>query len=624
MDSNQNQLIPSWTYEDFMSEAPYQWLFSQKADKFLLQRMIEAAKRQAKEVKFAGFVKLWNSYVQSNSAKATILGEADTMFPGQPVQLRCGSYTCDETGVHRYSELTGEVEVISHPIMPVKRVTNIETYEEKLELAYKRGKDGWKDFTVSRKTLASAQKILELSGLGVGVNSENAKEVVKFLSDLESRNYDDLPRQKSVGHMGWLPDGRFMPYIDDVSYDGESVEFLKIYNELKPTGSRDEWMKIASEVRNGESVPARIALATGFTGPLVGKFDVLPFVVHLWGETGCGKTVAQMLAASIYGNPRTGGLVKTLNGTKTSMELFAAFCCNIPIFLDELQTINDNRKNFDEIIYMLTEGAGKGRGTKEGGMQLQRRWQTCVMTTGETPIIQSNSGGGSAVRTIEVNYKFQPLFGTKKHAGEVAEILKRNYGWVGREFTDALQREEFVRILKSTQEKYFSDLMRDTEEKQAISASIILCADRLATAAIFHDDRQLKPDDIREFLVSKVDSDVNLRIYNWLINTIGTNPRRFDTEDQQNGELWGMIDEGENRVYIIRSVFDRLLKNEGYSPGAFLTWANQKGLLKREETPGNMRLTTRKRFNGVQTACVGLKLDRNGEYTEVQDEDLPF
>ena len=88
MDGNPNQLIPSWTYDDFMTEAPYKWLYNQRGNRFLLQRMIEAAKQQAKSVKFSGFVKLWNSFVEANSPKSTIIGEADTMFPGQPVQLR--------------------------------------------------------------------------------------------------------------------------------------------------------------------------------------------------------------------------------------------------------------------------------------------------------------------------------------------------------------------------------------------------------------------------------------------------------------------------------------------------------------------------------------------------------
>ena len=617
------ELIPAWNYEDFDSTEPYRWLFQQRNDKFLLQRMIVAAQRRAKEVKFPGFTKLWNAYVETNSPKATILGESETAFPGQPVQLHCGQYTCDDMGVHRYSELTGEVEVISHPIMPVKRVTNIETYEEKLEVAYKRGRDGWKNFVVPRETLASAQKIIRLSNQGVCVTSENAKEVVRYLADIESRNYDDLPRQNSVGHMGWLPDGRFMPYVDDISYDGESPEFAKIFSELHPAGSRDEWMKIAKEVRSGDSVPARIALATGFAGPLVSKLGVLPFIVHLWGEKGCGKTVSMMLAASIWGYPEIGGYAKSFNGTKVSMELHAAFCGNLPVFLDELQVVNDNRKNFDEIIYMLCEGAGKARGAKDGGMQLQRRWSTCVMTTGETPIIQSNSGGGAIVRTLEVNYKFQPLFGTEKRAMEVAGLLKKNYGWAGKEFIAAIQANGVVDALKANQQKYYAELQKDVEGKQVLAASVILAADKLADAVLFHDGKCLTADDIREFLATKQDSDVNLRCYQWLIGVIGANPRRFDAEDQQNGEMWGMIEDG--RAYIIRTVFDRLIRNEGYNPNSFLNWADQKGLLKRETWSGNKRLTTRKRFGGVQTACVGIQIEgTTSEMQSVEVDDMPF
>ena len=64
------------------------------------------------------------------------------------------------------------------------------------------------------------------------------------------------------------------------------------------------------------------------------------------------------------------------------MELYAAFCCNLPVQFDELQVIAD-RKQYDDLIYMLTEGASKGRGAKEGGLQIQKRWLTCIITNGE-------------------------------------------------------------------------------------------------------------------------------------------------------------------------------------------------------------------------------------------------
>lgn len=616
--------IPEWTKDDFLNNVPYEWLYQHKDNKFQLQQMLARAQELAKELKFPNFAKLWKSYVESQGPKSSIVGDYMTIFPDQPIQLVSGNYICDEFGVARTGEMGQEVEVISHAIMPVKRVTNIETLDEKLELAYKRGKEDWKSITVSRETLASAQKILVLAKNGICVTSENAKEVVKYIADIESRNFDELPRQKSVGHMGWLPDGRFMPYASDITYDGESAELTKVYNELKPTGSKDEWFRIARAVRSGDSVPARIVLAAGFAAPLIRKFNMLPFFVHIWGEKGCGKTVALMLAASIWGNPEVGGFVKSFNGTRVSFETHAAFCGNLPVCLDELQVVNDSRKNFDEIIYMLCEGASKSRGTREGGMQVQRRWSTCMITTGEMPIIQSNSGGGAAVRTIEVNYKYQPLFGTDEKAREAASVLKMNYGWAGKRFIEAVQQPELMEILDTTQKKYFADLSENVDAKQVLAASIVLAADRLAAAAVFGDELYLKPDDIREFLLSKTDSDVNLRCYSWLMGVVGTNPRRFDPEDQQNGEQWGVIDEQDNRVYIIRSVFDRLLRQEGYSPGAFLNWANKNSLLKRDIAHGNVRLTCRKRFNGVLTACVAIKLEQERTPTPVEVDDMPF
>jgi hypothetical protein len=176
--SEATQLIPEWTLDDFLSERPYEWLYAQKDNKFMLQILLNKMQAKAKELKFTGFMKTWNAYVESKSPKATILGSNQTMFPKQPTQLDCGVYYADEYGVHRMNEMGAEVEVISHPLMPVKRVTNIETFEEKLEIAYCRGQDPWKSLTVSREQLASAQKIIGLSKQGVAVNSENAKEVV--------------------------------------------------------------------------------------------------------------------------------------------------------------------------------------------------------------------------------------------------------------------------------------------------------------------------------------------------------------------------------------------------------------------------------------------------------------
>lgn len=632
--SEATQLIPNWTIEDFMSERPYAWLYEQKDNKFMLQILLQKMQAKAKELKVTGFMKTWNAYVESKSPKATILGSNQTMFPKQPTQLDCGQYVADEYGVSRLNEMGAEVEVISHPLMPVKRVTNIETFEEKLEIAYCRGQDPWKNLTVSREMLSSAQKIIGLSRQGVAVNSENAKEVVKYMGVLESLNYDQLPRQNSVSHMGWLQDGQFMPYVKDVSYDGDSPEFLKMYDEFKPTGDEQTWLNIAKEVRKAESVPARIALASSFAAPLVQILGGLPFFVHFWGETGCGKTVGLMLAASVWGNPDVGRYVKTFSGTKVSQELYASFCCNLPILFDELQVISD-RKTFDDIVYMLCEGVSKGRGAKEGGLQVQKRWSSCIITTGEMPITQGNSGGGAVARIVEVNFGGMPLF---RDARTTANTLKENYGFAGPKFIQMIRKDGVIDALKALQRKFYSELMQeDVQDKQVLSASILLAADALATKAIFKDKHALTINDIKGYLVSRSETDVNLRCYQWLVAFCAANPRKFDTSDSALGECWGQYkeDHGVSYVCINKSVFEDLLKNKGFSAGAFVDWSRRKNLLKDTfygTGSKNNRPTRSIVINGKQVPHYWIKLpdeekseqEEYKEYVSVEDPDMPF
>ena len=128
-------LLPKWTRDDFLTETPYKWLYDRRDNKFLLNIMLGKAQDMAKEVKFAGFIKTWQSYVESNSPKQSILGNLQTLFPEQPVQLQCQNYVCDEYGVSYSGRMGEEVQVCSHPIMPTMRVVNLDSGEEKLEIS---------------------------------------------------------------------------------------------------------------------------------------------------------------------------------------------------------------------------------------------------------------------------------------------------------------------------------------------------------------------------------------------------------------------------------------------------------------------------------------------------------
>ena len=83
-------LSPDWTVEDFLGTAPYEWLYRFKDNKFLLQQMVSKTQMNAKKKKFADFSKMWNAFLESMSPKGTILGDFETGFPDQPLQLNSG------------------------------------------------------------------------------------------------------------------------------------------------------------------------------------------------------------------------------------------------------------------------------------------------------------------------------------------------------------------------------------------------------------------------------------------------------------------------------------------------------------------------------------------------------
>lgn len=620
-------IFPDWNEDDFYGEKPYQWIFEHtKNDPFLRQTSLARADAMAKKIGVKSFMANWKSYMNRITPKPE---NGVTTFPEQPIMLKCGEYTCDAYGVATQDRIGRDVIVLNHPLMPVRRITDIDTGEQKIELAYTRDGEHWQTMVVDCTTVAAAQKITSLSKYGLGINSENAKLVVKYLGDIIDANYSALPVQKSTAHMGWLPDGRFAPYCDDVVCTPESPDMILTLEDVKPVGDESAWMDMAHTIRTGQSVAARIALAMTFAAPLLGKLGALPFFVHLWGVSGCGKTVSMMTAASAWGNPDSGRFMKTMNSTRTALELHAALCGNVPVFLDELQAIKD-RKDFDDLIYMLCEGMSKGRGARDGGLQRQRKWNTIFMTTGEQPLSRESSGGGAVARVVDIHCAEDQMF---RNPDQIAEIAKANYGWAGRRFIEAMQQPGMIQKARELQRMFAAALGSgsDLHEKQVLSASILLTADALADQVLFHDGLALTADEIRPCLVTRDMVDPNVRCYGWLRGFIAGNPLRFRNWDRgNNGEVWGQI-EDDGTILIIKSFFDKMLEDKGFSSTSFLNWAKRNKKIKIDTTRGN-RFTFRRRINGSeQVQCVILMPEPDEPEPEIPQpipvevgDDMPF
>lgn len=571
---------------------------------------------RASQCKIKNFSSMFKKYMEKHHRTSKMVLLNATEFSGQPMELSCGKYFCDDSGI-TVDGRNGEVEEIcNHPIMPIQRLVNIDDNTEKLKIAYRKG-DRWREIIMDKETLASASKIVALAKYGVAVNSENAKLLVRYFTDMENLNFDRIEELNSVGRLGWIGNHGFSPYVDDLVFDGDE-SFRTIFNSVRFCGSLKKWVDLCCEVRAEKNVCSRVMLAASFASALIEPCDCLPFFVHLWGGTESGKTVALMFATSVWASPSLGDYIRTFNSTSVAQELTAGFVNSLPLVYDELQIIKE-KKSFDEMIYKLCEGIGKDRGKKTGGIQKILTWRNCILTTGEFPISNAASGAGAVNRIIEIDCKDQKIF---KNPVDVVARIKNNYGGAGAVFVKWLQDGDNLERVKDIRLKYnqmFSS-QSDVTDKQAMSASLILTADELIEELFFNDGIRLSVGDLKPFLVTKNDVNQNKRCYEFLNDYIVANYNRFapDENGKYVGEIYG--ESGSDRTYIIKSKFDTILQENGFSSRAFLSWADKNDLLQRS----GRHLTVSKRILGKVCRCVCLLNENEEAETINSDDDLPF
>ena len=596
-------VIPEYTADDFYnSSEPYAFLYQYKDDKFLLGQMREKLKAQAAKVGVKGFVGLWNAYLETINQQRGISMDNATQFDGQEIELFSGQYICDEYGVSMTDKYGYEQTVCRHPIMPVERLVNIDSGEERLKLAYKKGR-AWRTIIVEKSVIASSSSILQLASNGIMVNSENAKALSTYILEMEQLNYELIPEQKSVGRLGWVGTHGFSPFVDDLVFDGET-NFKHIFNAVKPEGSRNAWLYAMQDLRKEKS-PGRLFLAASFASAILEPCGLLPFFLHAWGGTEVGKTVGLMIAASVWACPKMGEYIATFNSTLVGQEMTATFLNSLPLCMDELQIQSSaGVRDFDRIIYQLTEGVGRTRGAKTGGLQKMNTWRNCIITNGEHPISNANSGGGAVNRVIEFECDekvYSDLVG-------ICAVIQSNYGFAGREFVEYLQTEGAFDRVNALQKEYYRALLRsDSTDKQAASASAILAADHIATELIFKDGNNLTVADLEKIMTKKKEVNVNYRALEFVYELVERNPNRFKANEfgEYQGEVWGKSEE--TCIYIIKSVFDREMGNGGFNSTAFLAWAKRNNVTYTD----NGKRTKKARITGSATNCVCIRKNLN-------------
>ena len=543
--------------------------------------------------------------------------EEYTNFRNQPIRLCLPpGYTADDSCIYKIGakDTKKGTPVTRVPLLPTKIFKNVENNSEKIEISWR--DRGWHNIVAGREIIANNRKIIDLAAYGVPVDSEISSAVVSYLAQMLVLNADALPVVNSVNHFGWMKTA-FIPYSSDILF--ESNECQDICQAIStPQGSLKEWLAMVLQLR--KNIEFRLVVDAALASVLVEPLGILPAIVHIWGRSGAGKTVALQVAASVYGNPAT--LVKTLNSTVNSIMSTAAILRNLPFFADELQAIKDRYNgNYDSLIMQLTEGINRGRLTKEGKITKNKTWHNIFIFSGEESCVSDNSNAGSQNRVIEIECD-KPII---QNGREVSAFVKKNYGHAGKYFVQKLESLGLNRIAS-----YFTvwqkmiDLNCKTTSKQRDSLAVICTADFLFEEIFNVDEQRLDPEipQYNPLFVLKTDEQIDIanRAYNYILDLIVEKGSFFQhiekTENdadsnlfsggnpQDYKELWGKINEKTMTVSFLKTVIARELKKAGYSFDAVKKPWKSSGIL----LASNDRYTKNDRILGNVLNCVVLKI----------------
>lgn len=559
-----------------------------------------------------------------------------TEFQGKHVQMLSGDWICNENGVRAMGALGQEIIACYHPILPITRYINIESGKEKIKIAYKK-KNKWNDITVDKGVIASSNRIVQLAEHGISVTSESSRALVRYLSDIENININEIPVRNSTGKLGWIKK-EFVPFSKEYEFDAET-SYREAYESIGEVGCEEKWMDLVKEIRKSGKFEPKISIAASLASVLIKPLNALPFIVNIGGPTGKGKTVSMMVAVSCWANPAENRYMTDCKSTVTAIELNLDFLNNMPMFLDDMSQIKEKYSgDFTGLVYMLCSGKGKDRANKDLSLKERTTWKNIILTNYEYSLVTETMQGGAINRIIDVEIEDdEPIFNSTS-GNKVVEVVANNYGFAGRKFLEIIKEIGLEKIKEMQEEAYDAIVEKskkigcEKEDKQMLPMSILLTADRIATKHIFKDGEYLDFDMCVSFLKDKGEVSENERAYQFVQSEISININKFKPNDEgeYKGEAWGKFEDG--HIIIANNAFEFICKKGGFSSQSFLKWAKRKELL---DCTGD-RLKKQKRIGGARSYCVCLKLpegydsdldvDENGfvKLDKDMQEQLPF
>ncbi|VEG92511.1 DUF927 domain-containing protein [Legionella spiritensis] len=213
-------------------------------------------------------------------------------------------------------------------------------------------------------------------------------------------------RARCVDRLGWH-NNIFVTASESIGEQGEHVVFQNAHAldpALSVAGEVEDWRNSIGRLAEGNS-RLTFAISCAFAPSLASLVGEDSGGFHFKGASSCGKTTALKLAASVWGNPSS--YTRLWRTTSNGLEGLAAMHNDGLLILDELSQIDP--KEAGEAAYLLANGQGKTRASKNGTARASTRWRLFFLSAGEESLsaLMAKAGqkanAGQEIRLAEID-----------------------------------------------------------------------------------------------------------------------------------------------------------------------------------------------------------------------------
>lgn len=386
-----------------------------------------------------------------------------------------------------------EIEVYSRDLYITGRFFDSEEFGdglgEMVSIDLHMQRDGIRRFYAPVAELFSKDKMRDtVIKNGVMAYGKQLDPIMAYFSTSIRKLQAQFSANKTRSQMGWTPDMQGF-VVGEVEYSAAGNKLAppssgtrQLAPAFIPRGNLEGWKKIADFYNRPGLEPHALALFFGFGAPLlkfIGGTVVKGALVHLKSNaSGSGKTTAQLVVNSIFGNPTD--LLMTKDDTYASKMHRIGMLNSIAFTVDEITNTTD--EELSDTAYGVTTGRARHR--MEASANKMRvnntSWCNITITSANSSLIDKlsqlkSTSDGELKRLLEIDVPTLQNV-TKSDIDEVFSTLGEHYGIAGPIFMQyVLNNMDEVRSMLAEMQKKIDDRLVLNQTDRFYSC-ILACA----------------------------------------------------------------------------------------------------------------------------------------------------